>query len=400
MKYKELEEIVNVIKKIRGAHKQEEVFQMMMQAKKEKTLIATENPTKEEKSILLKFTIKEISRIPMRFRKDFLVDGKVVHCQKRKSGKKTTNYMLRYRRNGFNICATSNDLEEAKRKFIQAMQKAVNQESAVKFGKMNMVPTDFHGFAEYYFEKYRKRKVSEKTFENDKYRYKNHLQPRFGKMQLSEITPFDCQEFLDGYEKQEKHKTTRELYSLLNCIFKMAMAHGIIERNPLAVVIVLKYEEKHGKALTKEEEKLLLEESKGTKYQQIFALSLYTGLRPNELFTAKIDGNFIVAKNSKRKGKKVEYKKIPISIMLKPYLEKVENFEFPTLEYIRKAFNQILPNHIYYDLRTTFYTRCEECGVAPPARDHFVGHSNGVLNSTYTDLSDEYLLKEGAKLVW
>ena len=88
-----------------------------------------------------------------------------------------------------------------------------------------------------------KRKVSEKTFENDKYRYKNHLQPRFRKMQLSEITPFDCQEFLDGYEKQEKHKTTRELYSLLNCIFKMAMALGIVERNPLAVVIVLKYEE-------------------------------------------------------------------------------------------------------------------------------------------------------------
>ncbi|MBQ8320430.1 MAG: phage integrase SAM-like domain-containing protein [Clostridia bacterium] len=286
----------------------------------------------------------------MRFRKDFLIDGKVVHCQKRKSGKKTMNYMLRYRRNGFNICATSNDLEEAKRKFIQSMQKAVNQESAVKFGKMNTVQTDFHGFAEYYFEKYRKRKVSEKTFENDKYRYKNHLQPRFGKMQLSEITPYDCQEFLDGYEKQGKHKTTRELYSLLNCIFKMAMAHGIVERNPLAVVIVLKYEEKHGKALTKEEEKhgkaltkeeekLLLEKSKGSKYQQIFALSLYTGLRPNELFTAKIDGNFIVAKNSKRKGKKVEYKKIPISIMLKPYLENVENFEFPTLEYIRKAFN-------------------------------------------------------------
>lgn len=156
----------------------------------------------------------------------------------------------------------------------------------------------------------------------------------------------------------------------------------------------------HGVALTKEEEKKLLQGVKGTKYEYIFALSLYTGLRPNELFTAKIDGNFIVAKNSKRKGKKVEYKKIPISIMLKPYLENVENFEFPTLEYIRKAFNQILPNHIYYDLRTTFYTRCEECGVAPPARDHFVGHSSGVLNSTYTDLSDEYLLKEGTKLVW
>ena len=47
-----------------------------------------------------------------------------------------------------------------------------------------------------------------------------------------------------------------------------------------------------------------------------------------------------------------------------------------------------------------YYTRCEECSVAPPARDHFVGHSSSVLNATYTDLSDEYLLKEGKKLVW
>lgn len=86
--------------------------------------------------------------------------------------------------------------------------------------------------------------------------------------------------------------------------------------------------------------------------------------------------------------------------MLKPYLQGIEVLDIPTLEYVRYAFNDVLPNHILYDLRTTFYTRCEECGVAPPARDHFVGHSNGELNNTYSDLSDEYLLKEGKKLIW
>ena len=114
----------------------------------------------------------------------------------------------------------------------------------------------------------------------------------------------------------------------------------------------------------------------------------------------EIEGDFIVAKNSKRKGGKVEYKKIPITEMLKPYLNDFSVEKLPGIKYIREKFNAVLPDHIYYDLRTTFYTRCEECGVAEAARDYFVGHSRSRLNDTYSDLSDEYLMREGKKLVY
>ena len=217
---------------------------------------------------------------------------------------------------------------------------------------------------------------------------------------MLEITPAECQQFLDGYLEKGMIKTNNELYSLLNGVFKMAIAHNILTQNPLSVVIIQKHQSKHGKALTKSEEKELLNSLKGSRYEKVMALALYTGLRPNELATARVEGEFIVAKNSKRKGGKIEYKKIPISPMLKPYFEKDNEIGMPGVEYLRDQFNKILPNHIFYDLRTTFYTRCEECGVAPPARDHFVGHSSGVLNKTYTSLSDEYLLQEGQKLVW
>jgi hypothetical protein len=75
----------------------------------------------------------------------------------------------------------------------------------------------------------------------------------------------------------------------------------------------------------------------------------------------------------------------------------IDQFNFPSEQVMRDRFNEILPHHVLYDLRTTFYTRCKECGIADAARDEFVGHSLGALGNAYTDLSDEYLLKEGEK---
>ena len=415
MKYKELEKILKILQEIPNEKKRDEAIRLILQTANDTitceallSLLSKEAIQKEQtikrrdETLFLKFTNKEISNMPERFRKEFILQDRVVHCLKRKSGKRTYNYMIRYRRNGLYIVATSNNLEEAKAKFIKKLNDCVsehtNKQSRSK--TVNGVSTNFHEFSTYYFENYRKRKVSKQTYINDMCRYKNHVRPYFGDKSLEEITPYDCQKLLDGILAKGMSKTNNEIYSLLNGIFKMAIAHNVITQNPLSVVVIEKHQCKHGKALTKTEEKQLLDSTKGTKYEMIFALGLYTGLRPNEYETARVEGAFIVAKNSKRKGGKIEYKKIPISPMLKPYLQGIETLDIPTLEYVRYEFNNVLPNHILYDLRTTFYTRCEECGVAPPARDHFVGHSSSVIHATYTDLSDEYLLREGQKLVW
>ena len=105
--------------------------------------------------------------------------------------------MIRYRRNGLSIVATSNDLEEAKVKFIQKLNAYANENiSKSSRSKMvNGVSTNFHEFSTYYFENYRKRKVAPQTYLNDMCRYKNHVRPYFGDKSLEMITPAECQKF-------------------------------------------------------------------------------------------------------------------------------------------------------------------------------------------------------------
>ncbi len=340
----------------------------------------------------LKFTNKEINQMPTTFRKEFRADGCTARIRKKPSGKNGYIYEIRYRRNGYNVGVSNKNLEEAKRLFIEALKTAKVSK------KITGVPKTFHSFTMYYFENFRIRKVAEKTYKTDYNRYKKYLQPYFEEIPLVRITPKDCQDLMDELEEEGKGKTAGELFALLSVIFKMAMCHRLIEYNPLDIVIHTKHESDHGVALTKEEEAKLLNNTSDVILRNALALGLYTGMRPNEYKTAKIEGKFIVAVNSKRKNGKVEYKRIPITKMLKPYLK--DGINVPTEKRLRAAIRAVLPDHKLYDLRTTFYTRCTECGVAEAAMKEFVGHSLGQLGNAYTDLSDEYLLQEGAKLLY
>lgn len=382
-------------------------------------LVQSEEQTEEadnDKVGIFKFTKQEILKMPKQFRKEFRTAGCTAHVLKRRSGKNNWNYMIRYRRNGYNVVASSNNLEEAKRKFIEklcgadAIRKqqdfsvvkgALNSLSPLKppsVPQINGVPATFDKFANYYFEKFHKRKVCNETYRITLSNYRNHVLPHFGDVPLTSVTADKCQELLDRLIDEDKVRTEENVFTMLNMLFKAAVKHTVLLHNPMDMVFHTKHQREHGKALSKDEEKKLLEETAGTPYQLMFAVGLYTGMRPNEYKTAIIEGNFIVANNSKRKDGKKELKKIPISPKLKPYLYGVTELSFVRLEQMRNKLKNILPDHKLYDLRTTFYTRCQECGVAEVAIKKYVGHTLGGLADTYTDLSDEFLLKESLKL--
>ena len=397
----ELKNLLEALKYIPDEDKRDEATQLMLKSASEsitlerlKKITGFDSRGQDNEEVFWRFSAKELSLMPKTFRKEFRTQGCTAHVRKRRSGKNSWNYEIRYRRNGYNITASANNLDQAKNKFIEMLGSA---EKCVK-NKECTIPSTFDKFANYFFEKFYKRKVGESTFRVAMSNYKNHVFPHFGNMPLKSITADKCQELLDRLIDEDKVRTEENVFTMLNMIFKAAVKHGVMAHNPIDMVFHTKHEREHGKALTKDEERKLLEQTAGTPYQLMFAIGLYTGLRPNEYKTAYIDGDFIVANNSKRKNGKVELKKIPITPMLAPYLEGVKELHFTRLEQIRHKFNGILPNHKLYDLRTTFYTRCMECGVAEVATKTFVGHALGGMADTYTDLSDEFLYTEGQKL--
>ena len=351
----------------------------------------SDTDTREEREKFLKFTEKEISKIPKNFRKEFRTNGLRAHLRQRKRGN-SINYEIRCRRQSYNISASGITIEEAKQNFINKLNAIDNGANLIP-----NIPTAFDKFALYYFENYRKRKVSEKTYRNDCGRLQKNIIPYFKNIPIKSVTPSQCQILIDMFSNEGKGKTADEVFSLLNGTFKYAIAHGLINRNPLATVFHQQHDREHGKALTKEEEAKLLSETSGNE-KLCFAIVLYTGLRPNEYKTLTRNGNMLIAVNSKRKNKKIQYKRIPVSPMLAPIIGETEKFHFPNEKSLWYIFKKILPERTLYDMRTTFYTRCKECGIAEPALKEMAGHSLGALGNAYTDLSDEYLFKEAQKM--
>ena len=55
------------------------------------------------KSQEIKFSEEEIKKMPKTFRKEFRVQGCTAHVHKIRSGRKNWCYVIRYRRNGYNV---------------------------------------------------------------------------------------------------------------------------------------------------------------------------------------------------------------------------------------------------------------------------------------------------------
>lgn len=129
-------------------------------------------------------------------------------------------------------------------------------------------------------------------------------------------------------------------------------------------------------------------------------------MRRGELRSARIENGFIFVKTGKRKLAQLEVeKKIPITPMLERYLSKASNKAFKeathsNVEMLTRHFKELCPEHHLHELRHTFITRCQECGIYREVVSVWAGHAadNTTTSNVYTHFSDEFMLKEGQKV--
>lgn len=249
----------------------------------------------------------------------------------------------------------------------------------------------FKDFAFEYLEVMKKDDVKDSWYSRQETRLRRHILPLLGERPLAEISGFECKKVLETIRKKELFRTAEEVHSTLKQIFEFAQADGVTAKNPMARIKFVKAERDHGRCLSFVEEVYLLSLAKGTRYEYHVILMLYAGLRPCECNSAYVEGNFIVARNMKRKNGKVEWKRIPITPMMKKYLPFLTSHRIELPSYaLQNWFYKMKDWDIKaYYCRHTFNTRLGKFKIDLELRKLAMGHKSSEVNiDTYMHYSE------------
>ncbi len=347
-------------------------------------------------SEIITFTKGEITKMDKTFKKHFILNGYIAHVIKRKSGKKGFYYEIRYRRNGYNISASSVNINEAKRIFLektlpQNIGKYLVAKQKSGFNLLEEIFEEWHA--------YKKGTVVDK----EHLRFKVNFMALPEELRQKPITQIRTVD-IDTVMKDVKPRKYEELRTLFNGIFKYAVASGIIQHNPVALIKFKRAERQTRDALPKNEIIAFLERIKQPKYDEIrqaMYLLYFFGLRPCEVDNdAHKEANFLIARNRKRKNGKLEYKKIPIPTQAQGLIDWNKPLTFHTQsKYAQdELIKDLLGGKTGYYLRHTFSTVCQQY-VRPDIVDIWMGDSpQRLVGKVYTHFPDEFMYEQMQKV--
>lgn len=355
------------------------------------------NLTKTASNPAFQKILKEIKRMPIKFREIFNREWLDKHTRQKPSGL----YEIRCSIDKVPISGAGKTIETAAENFIKNLS-ALN---AGKKKKPAAVKVLFNDFAEKWFKLVKKPLVKPDTYDNYFNVYAVHIAPFFKNKTVDSLTAMQIQPLILKIERQKKYNTLRNVKLLLTQIFKSAIGERLIAHNPMDEVQSIRHESKKSVALSVAEERDVI--TSNCCYRLSFILLLFCGMRRGELSSARIDGDFIIVADGKIKaGRNQTERKIPITPMLRRNLVGVSKKEFKeaisvTPDVLSRAFKvKVCNNHHLHELRHTFITRCQECGVPREVVSVWAGHAadKTMTSTVYTHFTDEFMLKEAQKV--
>ena len=394
----------------------------------------------------LKFTNKELDAMSVKLKNYFICRNKIVTYRFHKGV-----YEVNYRRDGIKLYVAATDLATLKARFVERMELlfAQNPNLPTKHNtpvvqqifyypqpmpmpqQQGYVPapalptyqqpmpvqpqqqSTLYGvlFTDYVAQwlALKKPTVKPRTYQEYERIAKYHFEKDFAGIPLKEMTRARIQDYLFRLVNEGKYRTAEKLHLAFTCIFELATEDlGFV--SPMKKIELPYHESKKGSALTKAEEKQLVDyclSHKENAASDALLVMLYFGLRRSELATIRVEDNFLICTTSKQRQGRVEVdRKIPFTPVFRrvlPYVD-FQKAKEVKLNTIQSTFKRLLPEHHPHELRYTFITRCKEAGCNLEAVMLWAGHSfdkdvkTSAVDRGYTDYSDEYLLSEAQKV--
>jgi len=235
------------------------------------------------------------------------------------------------------------------------------------------------------------------------------LQPTFGHLRLSEISPLAIERYKRQREEDGVSEVTinRELAFLKN-LFTKAIEWEKIDENPVKKVRFYREDNARTRFLTDEEEERLLAPCK-SPLQPLVGIALHTGFRGSELGSLTWhDIDFRRRTVTVRAGyaKNGESRAVPMNEVLTTTLKAVKlqsadgekvfcSREGTPYRSFRTTFQRavrlaVLADFTFHDLRHTFASRLVMAGVDLPTVKELLGHKDLGMTMRYAHLSTDH----------
>ncbi len=352
----------------------------------------------------LRFTKKEIKLLPVELRKYITVEI-IIPVRQKPNGV----YEARYRAHGINIYAAAADFDQLQPRFYKAMLNYAPRVAALDTQKEQDQARElppFNAVCARWLE-LKAPTIKATTYKFYVQLFTASIYPVFNGRKVDDVKQSDVQKLINDYIDQGKYRTATKIYQALKAVFDFAVGDELLARSPMRLLRPPKYEERNGSAFSLEEERAFLEAVQGSKcapeIKAALLFLLYTGIRRSELASAEIANGFVSVVCAKtRKGFAERRRLIPITPMLARWLPCVELDKLRALrpDALTQALKRLAPSHHLHDLRHTFITRCQECGVAREVVSVWAGHAadNTQTTKVYTHFSPEFMQREAQKV--